>query len=172
MPHPVTLKSLDASATLGSWVGQAAGCAQLPHLDRLIKTAADKISSIGRKRNTIHAVFVPVWALKTLQQVALVNVPNADALIERASRHVLGVGGDGDSGDAILNCKGQSIGALLNVPETNGSVSGAGCNRTPIASKVQRVNILFVAREGVANLAGIDVPNLQSIELDLKHQSG
>jgi hypothetical protein len=54
-----------------------------------------------------------------------VDVPDTNALVERASCDELGVGRDGNRGDTILDSEGESVGALLDVPETDGSVTRA-----------------------------------------------
>lgn len=157
----MTLESLDATAPLGSGVGQAARGAELPHLDRLIQTATDEISAVGREGNTVDAVLVAIGTFKTLEQVSLMDVPNADALVERTSGDVLGVGGNGNSCNTILDSQSEGVSALLDIPETNGSISTARCNRATIAGKVERVNVLLVTGEGIANRSRLNVPNLR-----------
>lgn len=101
-----------------------------------------------------------VGTLEALGQVAGVNVPDADTLIQGTGSHVVGVGGDGDGGDAVLDGEGKGVATLLNVPETDGAIATTGCDRTTVTGKVQRVNVLLVAGEVVADCAALNVPNL------------
>lgn len=156
----MTLEGLDTATALRPGVGETAWRAKLPHLDRLIETAADQILAVGRESYTVNAVFMPVWAFQAFQEIALVNVPDADALIERARSDVLGVGRDGDGGHAIFYGQRESVSASLDVPETDGSVTATRSNRPSVPSEIERVDILLVALEGSANLAAVDVPNL------------
>ena len=99
----MTLKRLDATTALeGTLLVDAAGSSELPHLNRLVETAADKLAGIGRECDAVDAVLVAVRTLKTLEQIAHLDIPDPDALIERSSSDVLGVGRDGDGSNAVL----------------------------------------------------------------------
>lgn len=106
-----------------------------------------------------------VLALEPLEEVALVEVPDPDALIERSGGDVLRVGRDGHRRDAILDRQRQDVAALLNVPQPDRAVATTGRNGAAVAGKVERVNVLLVAREGVADLLLVDVPDLRILSV-------
>lgn len=78
----MTLEGLDAPSALGTRVRQTTGRAELPHLDRLVETTADKVSAVGRECYAVDTILVAIRAFQALKQVALVNVPDANALVE------------------------------------------------------------------------------------------
>lgn len=155
----MAFKCLDTLA-LGARVLRAARRAKLPHLDRSIQTAADQVFAIGRESDGINRVLVSVGSLQPLDQIACHDVPDANALVQRTGCNELGVGGNGNGRNTILNGKGEGVGALLNIPKTDGSVATARGDGAAIARKVERVNVLFVAREVVADGPGSDIPHL------------
>lgn len=157
----VALERLNATSALGT-VGKAARGAELPHLDGLVQTTADKVLAVGREGDRVHAVLVTVRALEPFQEIALVEVPNPDALVERAGGDVLSVGGDGNGRDAILNGQGEDVSALLDIPKADSAVATAGGDGASVASEVQRINVLLVTREGVANLLLVNIPDLHT----------
>jgi hypothetical protein len=108
--YPVAFERLDAAATLRGGLRDSARGAELPHLDSLVETAADEVATIGRECDRVHAVLVTVGSLETLHQETASNLPDAHALVERSSRHILGIGRDGHRGDAILNAQRQDVG--------------------------------------------------------------
>ena len=77
----MALEGLDATPPLRSGVGKTARGAELPHLDSLVETATDEVLAIRRKGNTVHTVLVSVRPFQALQQIPLVDVPDADALV-------------------------------------------------------------------------------------------
>ena len=103
---------------------------------------------------------MPIGTLKALSEVAGVDIPYADALIKRAGGDVVGIRRDGHRSDTILDGEGESVGSLLNIPESNGTVTTAGCDGATITGEVERVNILLVAREVVADCPSLNIPNL------------
>jgi hypothetical protein len=76
---------------------------ELPHLDGLIQTTADKITPIRRERHAVDTILVTIRPLKAFDKIASGYLPYTDALVKGSSRHVLGVRRDGDSGDAVFN---------------------------------------------------------------------
>lgn len=101
-----------------------------------------------------------VRSLQALYQVLARNVPDADNLVQRTSSDALGVWRDGNSRNTILNSEDARANALLNIPESYGSVAASRCDSAAITSKVERVNVLLVAVEAVADRARLDVPDL------------
>ena len=101
-----------------------------------------------------------VGTLEALDEVPSLNVPNSNALVQRASSHKLGIGGDGYRGDAILDAQNKDVSPGLNIPETNRTVTAARSNSSAITCEVERVNVLFVTMERVPNLLGSNVPDL------------
>lgn len=156
----VALKRLDALATLIVGVGAATGRAELPHLDGAIERAGYEVLAAGRKGDRVDRVLVTLWALETLDEEARVHVPDTHALVQRTSSDVLGVGGNGHRCDAILDGQRQRVGAVFNIPQSDGSVARAGSDGAAIASEVQRINVLLVTVEVVANGSRVDVPDL------------
>lgn len=157
----MSFEGLDASPALGAGAGvSAAGGDELPHLDRPVQTARHEISPVRRKCYRVHRVLVAVRTFKTLNEVAVGSIPHANALVERPSSNVLGIGRDGHSGDTVLNAKGQDVLARFNVPEADSAVTASRCNSTPVTSEVKRVDILLVTSEAVSDGAGSDIPDL------------
>lgn len=158
----VALKRLDALATLRARLVSLTRGAELPHLDSPVETARDEILAVGRESDRVHTILVAVRTFETLNEEARVNVPDTHALIEGACGNKLGVRRDGDSSNAVFYRESESVATLLNIPQANSPVATARGNCPSVASKVQRVNILLVAREVVANRSGLDVPDLCS----------
>lgn len=163
--YPVTFKCLDTPAALGWRVVDAARRREFPHLDRLVQTATDQVTAVGRECHTVDTVLVSVWALQSLDQVALRNIPDTNALVKRTSGDVLGIGRDGNSGDAIFYGERQHGIASLDIPQPDGSVTTARSNCAAVASKVQTVDILLVTRESVADSSAVDVPDADELVL-------
>ena len=78
----MSLKGPYALATSRHLVWHATWGAQLPHLDRLVKTAADKVLAAWRECNTIHAVLVTIGAFQTFRKIATIDVPYTNAPIQ------------------------------------------------------------------------------------------
>ena len=153
----MTLKSLDTTSPFGCSLGNTAGRGQLPHLDSLVQAAADQITAIRRERNTIHTVLVAVWTLEALNEIAP-GIPHADALVKRTSGDILGVGRDGNSSDPVLDREGSHQLRSLDIPKSDGPVATSRGNGASVAREVERVDILFVSREGVADRSRGDIP--------------
>jgi len=80
----VSLKGLDALATLGldtSTVVEAS-VVKLPHLDSLVKRTGNEVATIGRKRNAVDTILVPLFAFGAFNKNTSLGVPNADALVQ------------------------------------------------------------------------------------------
>ena len=103
---------------------------------------------------------MPVGSFEAFDKVACCGVPDADALVEGTGCNILGIGGDGNGGDAILDAEGQDILSCFDVPKTDCAITRTRGNGTTIAGEVERVDILLVACKGVANASGSNVPNL------------
>lgn len=106
-----------------------------------------------------------VRTLEALEEVALVDVPHAHALVERAGGDVLGVGRDSNGRHAVLNSEREGVAAGLDIPETNGPVTASGGDSSAVASKIERVDILLVTGESVADGSGLDVPYLGPVSV-------
>lgn len=159
----VALEGLDAFASLRRLRTIPSGPAELPHLDSAVQTAADKLLAVGREGDRVDGVSVTIRTLEALCEVASVDVPHTDALIKRAGGNIVGVGGDGHGGDTILDGEGEGVGTLLDIPESDGAITTAGRNGAAITREVERVNVLLVAGEVVANRPSLNVPNLFSL---------
>jgi len=157
----VTFESLDATSALWciAWV-LAAWCDELPHLDGLVQGARNEILSIWCESNGVDGILVSVWTLETLDEVTGGGIPDANALVKRSGCDILGVGRDGDSGDAILDAESEDVLSSLDIPKTDSSVSAARGNGSAIASEVQGVDVLLVASKGDFDGSGSNVPDL------------
>jgi hypothetical protein len=133
---------------------------QLPHLDRLVETAADELVTVRREGHRVDAVFVALAAFEALDQVATGRVPHADTFIERSRGDVASVGGDGDGGDAILDAEYEDLLADVNVPKTDRLVAAAGGDMSAVTREIEGVDVLFVTGKGVTDLPVLDIPNL------------
>ena len=157
----MSLEGLDASSALGASAGVSTPWSnKLPHLDRAIQGAGHEVSSIRCKCNRINRVLVAVRALETLDEIPVRGIPHSDALVERAGGDILGVGRDGDSSHTVLDAEGQDVLAGLNIPEADCAVTTARGNGAPIASEVERVNVLLVTSKAVPDRPVGDIPHL------------
>lgn len=158
----MALESLDAAAALMRLLAVAdlTRGRQLPHLDRLVKTAADELPRVRRESNAVDAVLVAIGALEALEQVSHLHIPHPDTLIKRAGGDELSIGRDGDGRDTVLDGERQIAIARLQIPDPDGPIATAGSDGTSIAGEIQRVDILIVAGKRRADLPRGDVPNL------------
>lgn len=93
------------------------------------------------------------------------DIPDADTLVEGTSCDESTVGGNGNSGDSILDSECQHTVRCLNIPESDCAVATARCNSPAITREVQTVDVLLVARERVSDSASLDVPNADQLVL-------
>ncbi len=107
-----------------------------------------------------------VVSVSSLYEGGVLGVPDADALVQAAGGYVAVVGRDGHGGDSIFYLECEDALILLDIPQTNCTVAGAGCDVTTVSSEVERVDVLLVAVELVADDFVGDIPNL-SIRLAL-----
>lgn len=103
-----------------------------------------------------------VGTLETLDEVAMGDVPHVDALVEGASGNVLAVWRDGNRSDPVLYAESQEALSTLDVPEPDSPVSTPGSDGASVAGNVDRVDVLIVTGEGVANRSRLDIPDLVS----------
>lgn len=101
-----------------------------------------------------------IWALEALNEITSGSIPNANAFVERSGCDILGIGGDGNGSNAILDAESEDVLSSLNIPQTNSSVSTARGDGAAITSKVQGVNVLFVTSKGDFDGSSSDVPDL------------
>jgi hypothetical protein len=106
---------------------------------------------------------VAVFAFKAHDQLAALDVPDADALVEGTGRDKQVVGRDGDSGDAVLDGEVCNLRVGLEVPQTDTAVATARGDDAAVARKVQAVNVLLVTSELVLDGAAVDVPDLERL---------
>jgi len=133
----VTFECLDTLATLRAGLVALSRSAELPHLDRPVKTARNKIFTAWGERNGVDTVLVAVRTFKTLNKETGVDIPNTHALVKRAGGDKLGVGRNSNSRYTILYGERKSISALLNIPQTNCSIATARGDRATVTSEVQ-----------------------------------
>lgn len=103
-----------------------------------------------------------IRVLKALHEVTGRRIPDADALVERASGDVSTVRRNGDCGNAVFDAEDQFLLAVYDIPETDCLISGAGSDVTSVAGEVERVNVLLVAGEDVLDRLLRDIPHLKN----------
>jgi hypothetical protein len=160
----VALEGLDALAALGLDAGTVveASVVELPHLDGLVERAGDEVAAIRREGHTVDTVLVALLAFGALNEYTSLSVPDADALVQTTCGDKAVVGWDGNGGDAIFNLESKDALILLDIPESDCAVAGAGGDVTTVGGEVERVNILFVAGELVENALAGNIPDLRS----------
>ena len=131
-----------------------------PHADRLVQAAGHEFLPRRTERDTVHAVLVPLLALRALDQVARRAVPDAHGLVQRAGSDEAVVGRDSDGSHAVLDREAEDALVLLDVPQADRAVARARGDVPAIGSEVQRIDVLLVAGELVADAALGDVPDL------------
>ena len=157
----VALKGADALAAGVVAAGDEAILRrELPHLDCLVQTATDEAVARRRKRHTIDTVLVAVLALESDDKLARLDVPYADALVERSGGNVQVVGRDGHGGDAVLDGEVGDLHVGVEIPETDTPVAATRCNNLAISRKIERVNVLLVTGELVLDATAGNVPDL------------
>ena len=158
----VALESLDALAALGLDAGAVveAAVVELPHLDRLVERTRHEVATVGGEGDTVHTILVALLAFGALDKNTGLGIPDADALVQAACSDEAVVGGDGDSGNAILDLESEDALVLLDVPKSNCAVAGTRGDVTSVRREVERVDVLFVARELVKDALGGNVPDL------------
>lgn len=155
----MTFERLDAFAALDRRVGGVPGRRELPHLDSLVQATTDQVSSVGRESHGVNTVLVAIRSLKTLQKIPSVDVPDTYTLVQRAGGNVLGIGGNGDGGDSILNTESHQRPTRFDIPQAYCPITTARRDNTAISREIKRVDILLVTREGVADCSLLDVPD-------------
>jgi len=158
----VALECLDTLAALGLDAGAVVETAvvELPHLDSLVERAGHEVAAVGREGNTVHAVLVTLLAFGALDEDTSLGVPDAHTLVQAARGDEAVVGRDGNGGDAVFDLESKDTLVLLDIPEPDGAVAGAGSDVTAIRGEVQRIDVLLVTRELVENALASDVPDL------------
>ena len=155
MPH----KRADALATLRKAIlPRLTG--EFPHANRLIQRAGHKMAALRAESNRVDAILMALLALGPLDETRRLRVPNADALVQAAGCHVAATWRDGDGGHSVFYLERQHALVLRDVPQADGAVAGAGGDVPAIRRKVQRVDVLLVAREGGFDHFAGDVPDL------------
>lgn len=152
------------ASALGRAVGdRSARKVELPELNGLVQTAANQVATIRGKRNGIDAVLVAIGALQAHDQSASGSVPNPDALIQGTRCNVVAIGRHGNRSDTVLNAQPEDQCAIQKVPEPHRLVPASGGDVPSIHSKVQGVDILFVARENMLDGASGNIPHLDIV---------
>lgn len=113
----MAFEGLDAAAAFGAGAGVAAtGGDEFPHLNGLVQTTGYEILSVWCECNGIYGILVAVWAFKTLDEITSSSIPDSHTLVEGSRCNILGVGGDGDGGDAIFDAEGQDVLTSFDIP--------------------------------------------------------
>ena len=159
----MTFECLDAFTALNRCVGGVPGCRELPHLDSLVQATTDQVPSVGREGHGVDTVLVPIRPLKALQKIPSVDVPDTYTLVQRAGRYVLGIGGNGNGGDSILDTESHQRPARFDIPQAYCPVTTARRDNTTIPREIERVYILLVAREGVPDCSLLNIPDTNEL---------
>ena len=133
---------------------------QFPHLDRLVKTTTNQVSSIRRERHRVDTIFMAFGAVKPFNQVPATSIPNSHTLVKRSCCNVLTIRGDSDGCYAIFDAKTQDLSIGFDVPDTDCTVSTTGSNVLAISSEVEGIDVLLMPRKCTADSAVLYVPNL------------
>ena len=96
---------------------------ELPHLDSLVQTAADKVSAIRSKGHRVDAVHVALLAFESLDKEAGGRIPHANALVQRACCNIAVVWRDRNRGNTIVDEQLQHLLVRLNVPQSHCAVA-------------------------------------------------
>lgn len=155
--------AFESAHTLASWAvrrHEARRRSQLPHLDRLVKTATDEAIARWSKRHTVDAVLVTLLSFEAYNKLSTANVPYTHALVQGTGGDISVVWGDGNGGDTVFDREVCNLLVPLEIPQADAAVSTAGSNDLAVAGKVQGVDVLLVASELVLDLAAVDVPHL------------
>lgn len=98
-------------------------------------------------------------ALQAHNEVAGVDVPHTNALVERSGRDIAAVRGDGDGSNAVLNRQVEYLLIGLKIPKADAPIAASGCNDAAVLRKVERVDVLLMAGELMLDRAACDIPN-------------
>lgn len=134
---PVTLECLDTLATLRAGLVALSRSAELPHLDRPVKTAGNKIFTAWGERNGVDTVLVAVRTFKALNKETGVDIPNTHALVKRAGGDKLGVGRNSNGRHSVLYGERKRISTLLNIPQADCPIAAARGDGATVTCKVQ-----------------------------------
>lgn len=135
---------------------------QLPHFDGLIQTSTDQALAIGRESDAVYTVGVAVNSFQPTNQVASRHTPDTDALVKGSSCHVVPARRDSDGSDSIFDLESQDLTISFDIPDADGMVAAARSDVAAVAGKVEGVDVLFVAGEGVTDRTTLNVPYLKT----------
>ncbi|KAJ8104980.1 hypothetical protein OPT61_g10458 [Boeremia exigua] len=166
----VALESAHALATRRITRNKARRGGQLPHFNRLVEGARDEAATRGGEGDAVHAVFVAVLAFEADDELACVDVPDADALVEGAGGDVEVVRGNGDGRHAVFDGEVGDLAVGLEVPQAHAAVARARGDDAAVAGKVEAVDVLLVAGELVLDLARGNVPHADDLVLGARGQ--
>ena len=137
--------------------------AHVPVLERLIQTPTHQPTAVRRERNAIHTVPVPT---QPLDQHRACHVPDAHNRVQAPGGDPPPIRADRDARHARVVV--QRVGvvdrehlarAFEHVPDARGLVTRAGDDEPAVAREVERVDLLLVPVEHVADALLRDVPN-------------
>ena len=101
-----------------------------------------------------------LFAFGPLDEDSGLRVPYTHRFVQAAGSYEAVIWGDGDSGDPVFYTKGEDALVLLDVPEPDGAIAGAGGDVAAVGGEVEGVDVLVVAGELVADYFVGDVPDL------------
>jgi hypothetical protein len=104
---------------------------------------------------------VTISAFETLNKDSIRDAPNSHAFVKWSRSNVLRVRRDGNGSHTVFNGQSQGVYALLDIPQANGAVSTSRRNGSAVLGEVERVDVLFMAAELVANRPVLNIPHLQ-----------
>lgn len=155
LERPYTLAELDAAG--GTRLPRGL---KLPELNRLVKTTADKVPTIGRKSDRINTVLVTIRILQAFDQVAGRGIPNADTLIQRTGSNIATFRRHGNGSNPVFNAQSVHEMTFENIPKAHRLVTATRRNKTSVARIIEGVDILFMSAEDVLDCSGGNIPDL------------
>jgi hypothetical protein len=106
---------------------------------------------------------VSILALETHDKLAVVRIPDTDALIEGTGSNEAVVGGDSDGCDAVLDGQVENLLVGLEVPKAYTSVAASRRDDTAVAGEIERVDVLLVTSELVFDGTSSNIPDLHEL---------
>lgn len=119
----MTLERAHAFAALWIWTTNRRSSIKLPHPDRLIQGARDQVIAVRREGDRINAIPMTVLAFRPFDESSALGVPDANTFVQAAGRDITIIWRDGDSCNAVFDLEGEDALVLLDVPESDGSVT-------------------------------------------------
>lgn len=110
-------------------------------------------------------VLVLVEIVEAANRIAL-HIPDADAATCKPSRNQPAIGGDSNCRNFVCIFDCQSAAVVLEIPQANSPVATRRYRAT-VSRKVDTKDIFLMAKKGVPDGTGSDVPDLVDVSQEL-----